>query len=301
MPLFSVDTTRQDRPLAGLAFMMLSVVLFSLLNGISKWLVADIPVTEMVFFRHVFALPPTVWLLFRSGGLASLKTRRYGLHVIRMFGGLTGMSFGFWALALIPIADATAYSFAAPLLITALSVPILGERVGVHRWSAVAVGFVGVLIMVRPGSASIELGAIVALIGTVGSSVVALSMRQLGNTETPASIVVTYSAQAMLLSALALPFWWVTPDAWQIGGLMLVGAGGGVAQFWYTKALNLAPVAVISPLNYTGLIWAAWIGYEFWGEVPDHTTIGGALLIVMSSIYILYREAVRRAEKLQRS
>ena len=137
----------------------------------------------------------------------------------------------------------------------------------------------------------------VALAGAFGSAVVALSMRTLGHTETPASIVVTYSAQAMVVSALSLPFWWVNPSLAEWGGLVLMGAGGGVAQYWYTKALNLAPVAVISPLSYTSLIWAAWLGYIFWAEVPERSTIAGALIIIASSLYILYREAVRRRER----
>ena len=297
MPLFPASSSGHDRPLVGIAYMLVSVVLFTAQNGLTKWLVATFPVNEIVFFRHAFGMIPSLWMLSQSGGLASLKTRHFGLHLFRMAGGMTGMTLGFVALSLIPVADVTAYSFAAPLLITALSVPLLGEQVGVYRWSAVVAGFIGVLIMVKPGLGTIQPGALVALAGTLGSAVVALTMRQLGHTETTASIVVTYTGLAGIVSALTLPFWWVTPTWLEFGVLAILGLGGGVAQYWYTKALNLAPVSVISPLNYTGLIWAVLLGYVFWDEVPERSTILGAIVIMASSLYILYRETVRRAER----
>ncbi|MBI1779391.1 MAG: DMT family transporter [Proteobacteria bacterium] len=297
MPLFPASSTGHDRPLIAIAYMLAAVLFFTAQSGLTKWLVASIPVNEIVFFRHAFALVPAFWMLGKSGGIASLKTRRIGMHLFRLAGGMSSMTLGFLALALIPVADVTAYSFAAPLLITALSVPLLGEQVGPHRWSAVVAGFIGVLIMVRPGTGAIQPGALVALAATLGSAVVALTMRQLGHTETTASIVVTYSGLAGIVSGLTLPFWWVTPNWLELAALAILGLGGGAAQYWYTKALNLAPVSVISPLNYTGLIWAVLMGYVFWGEVPEQSTLVGALIIVASSLYILYRETVRRAER----
>jgi drug/metabolite transporter (DMT)-like permease len=297
MPLFSTVSTEHDRPRVGIAYMLISVMLFTVQSGLTKWLVESFPVNEIVFFRQAFAMLPAAWLLSQSGGLGTLRSRRLGLHLLRMACGMSSMSLGFVALGLIPLADVTAYSFAAPLLTTALSVPLLGEQVGVHRWSAIIVGFAGVLVMVHPGGGAFEPGALVALSATLGSAGVALSMRQLGHTETPASIVFTYAGLSAIVSGLTLPFWWVTPDWQGLGGLFLLGIGGGVAQYWYTKALNLAPVSVISPLNYTGLIWAALVGYLFWDEVPEHSTILGAVIIMASSLYVLYREAVRRAER----
>ncbi len=285
--------SRRDN-LLGIAFGLASVVLFSGQSLVVKLLGDRYPMNEIVFFRHVFALIPAYVMLSQQGGLATLRTGHFPMHLARMAAGMTSMLLGFYALRLIPLADAIVYGFVAPLLVTAFSVPVLGERVGIHRWSAVLIGFLGVIIMMQPGGAPIELGAIVALAGAFCSSFVNLTMRRLGGTETAASIVCFYTGMCTIVFAATLPFAWSTPNLTDFLILASLGLGGGIAQYWYTKSLWYAPSALIAPLGYTSLLWMTAAGFLFWNETPTVATLVGAAVICGSGLYILYREARRR-------
>ena len=289
----SKPESRRDN-LLGIAFGLASVVLFSGQSLVVKLVGDRYPMNEIVFFRHAFALVPAIVMVMAQGGFSTIRTGRIGMHFARMAAGMTSMIFGFYSLRMIPLADATVYSFIAPLLITALSVPLLGERVGVHRWSAVVVGFSGVLIMMQPGHAALELGVIVALAGTFCSAFVNITMRKLGATETAASTTFFYTGMSCVVFTATLPFSWETPDLADFLILASLGLGGGVAQYWYTMSLRFAPSALIAPLGYTSLLWMTVAGFLFWDEVPSGTTLIGAAIICASGLYILYREARRR-------
>lgn len=280
--------------LLGIAFGLGSVVLFSGQALVVKLLGDAYPMNEIVFFRHAFALVPAMVMVSAQGGIRTLKTGRFSMHLGRLAAGMSSMLLGFYALRLIPLADATVYSFISPLLITALSVPLLGERVGVHRWSAVVVGFVGVLIMMQPGHAPLEWGVAVALLGALCSAFVNITMRRLGATETAASTTTIYTGLACAIFTVSLLFSWTTPTFPDFLILCGLGLGGGVAQYWYTVSLRFAPSALIAPLGYTSLLWMTVAGLLFWDEVPSGTTLIGAAIICASGLYILYREARRR-------
>lgn len=284
---------RRDN-LLGIAFGLASVVLFSAQSLVVKFVGDRYPMNEIVFFRHAFALVPAIVMVMHQGGIRTLKTGRFPMHLARMAAGMSSMVLGFYALLLIPLADATVYNFISPLLITALSVPLLSERVGVHRWSAVVIGFIGVVIMMQPGKGPLEWGVIVALGGAVCSTFVNLTMRKLGATETAASTTFMYTGMSFVVFTASLPFAWVTPTFVDFLILASLGLGGGVAQYWYTVSLRYAPSALIAPLGYTSLIWMTVAGFVFWGEVPSATTMIGAAIICTSGLYILYREARRR-------
>ena len=275
----------------GIAMMTLAVGLYSIMDAMVKWLGPDYPVLELVFFRSLFAFVPIAYVLWRNGTFAGLRTSRPWGHAARSLAGLISISLFFYAYTRMPLANVVAISFAAPLLVTALSVPLLGERVGWRRWSAVVVGFLGVIVMVKPDAGMFDEVAALALAATVFYALVIVSIRKLSRTETPTAIVFYYAATSTLVAGAVMPFVWVMPDAegWVL--LVLVGVIGGVAQFAMTHAFRLADVSVVAPFDYMHIIWAALLGFFIWGEVPGNTIWIGVPVVMASGIYILFREA----------
>lgn len=277
----------------GIASMLAGMVLMAVGNAAAKILAESYPLNEVTFFRNLFALLPAVAMLAAAGGRPCLRTDHLPGHVWRAVIGLTSMVLLFWSYHLMPLADAVAISYSAPLFLTALSVPLLGERVGPYRWGAVAVGFAGVLVMVQPGGMVLDTGAPVALAAAVAYALAQIAMRQLGRTERPVTTVFYFTAIATVLSGLTLPFAWITPT-WEGFGLMaLMGLAGGGSQYFITRAYALAPAAVVSPFSYAGLLWAALFGWLVWGDVPGLPVVAGAGIVIASGLMILFREARR--------
>ncbi len=275
----------------GIALMVLAVGLYSIMDAMVKWLGPSYPTMELVFFRSLFAFIPIAYVLWRSGSLAALRTKNPLGHAGRALAGLASLSLFFYAYTRMPLANVVAISFAAPLLVTALSVPLLGERVGRRRWTAMSVGLLGVIVMVKPDAGLFDESAALALLGTVFYALVIVSIRKLSRTETPTAIVFYYALTATLATGAVMPFIWVMPDAegWVL--LILVGLIGGVAQFAMTRAFGLADVSIIAPFDYMHIIWAALLGLFIWGEVPGNTIWIGVPIVMASGIYILFREA----------
>ncbi|WP_035691660.1 DMT family transporter [Azospirillum halopraeferens] len=287
---------RTDNASLGILMMLVSVFLFSILNVLVKTLSDTYPVTEISFFRNAFALVPVVVAVAVQGGAATLRTARPLGHVWRSAIGLCAMMLMFWSFALLPLADAIALNFTTPLILTALSVPLLGEKVGVHRWSAVAVGFVGVLVIVRPTGAVLELGAAVAIAAAFCQSLAMVAIRQLSRSEPPNTIVFYFTVLTTLMSACTLPFAWVTPTPGDFMLLALTGLVGGMAQLFLTRAYSLAQAATVAPFNYTSLLWAVLFGWLLWGELPEVSAVIGAGIVALSGLYILQRETRRRSD-----
>lgn len=269
---------------------VISTMLFSVLWCFVKALSERYPVAEVTFFRNFFGLVPVVLLVMANGGRRLLQLHRPAGHVWRSVIGVAGMALGFYSYHLMHLADAVAISFTAPLLVTALSVPLLGERVGIHRWSAVIVGFGGVLVIVQPGSGMFDLGALVAFGAAFAGALAMVTIRQLNRTDGPITIVFYFTLFSTLFTALPLPFVWVTPDLSDWGLLVLMGLSGGSGQYFMTRAFALAPAAVISPFNYVSLIWATVEAWFLWNEVPMLHVFIGAGIVITSGLYILYRE-----------
>jgi drug/metabolite transporter (DMT)-like permease len=289
--------------LRGIFLMVLSVLLFSSMDAMIKWATRDYPTGQIVFFRNFLAFVPVLLFLWRGGGALTLRTRRLGGHLIRGVVGVASMFFFFLAFGLLPLADTIALGMSGPIFLTALSVPLLGERVGIRRWSAVLAGFVGVLIMVRPGSGVFELEALTAIAGAFFYALAMVSIRRLSRTEPAAAIVFYFTLFAMAAGlaswplAAALPDWigpWAWPDA--AGWTILIGIGliGGTAQLTLTYAFKLAPVAVIAPFEYGALVFGVLFGLLIWQEKPDRYILFGAALVIASGLYILYRETKLR-------
>ncbi|CAO3432298.1 DMT family transporter [Azospirillum doebereinerae] len=285
-----------DRVRSGIVSMLVSVLFFAVMNALAKLLAQDYPLAEVAFFRSAFALIPAAAMLALGGGVKALRTEHLFGHFWRAVIGLTSMILLFLSYHLMPLADAVALSFSAPLFLTMLSVPILGERVGPYRWGAVAVGFVGVLIIVQPGSAMFNTGALVGVGAAVSYSFAMIAIRQLGRTEATVTTVFYFTVFSTLLSALALPFTWVTPSLHGFGLMALMGLVGGGAQYFLTRAYVLAPAVVVSPFNYAGILWATLFGWLLWGDRPGVPVLVGAAIVIASGLMILYRETRRKTE-----
>ena len=235
-------------------------------------------------------------------GLASIKTERFGAHLSRTALGLVSMCFMFSTILLLPLAESTTLQFTLPIFATILGALVLHEPTGWHRWGAVILGFVGVLIVTQPGSGHIvTLGIVTGLMAALLSAAVSILLRQIGRTESAATIVFWFSALSIppLGIAFAL-FWQPHPlSTWLL--LVAVGLTGGAAQLCMTAALRSAPVSLVVPMDYTGLVWAALYGWLLFGALPDAATWLGAPVIIASGLYIVWREHRLHRERTDRA
>ena len=286
-------TESADRPILGITLMLVGIAGFSVMDAIIKWLTADYPVAQVVALRSWFGLPLLCLFALYQGGLKGLKTRRPLVH----FGRYTlvlALSFSFfWALSQMKLVDAIAITFAAPIFITALSGPLLKEPVGWHRWVAIGVGFCGVLIMLRPGMGVFQWAALVVLGSVLVYALLMITTRAFKSTESTTALML-YPQLGMTLTGIVLaPIFWVTPSLNDFGLFAIAGMFGSVGVMCLTHAFRLAPVAAVSPFEYSALIWATLLGFLLWGELPDNYTLVGASIVISSGLYIIYRETIK--------
>ncbi len=259
---------------------------------------ADVSTPELAFYRFAFGLIPLLGWIAWSRNLGAWRTERPMAHVTRAVIGLTTMLLAFSALAYLPLAESTTIGFAAPLFAVALSALILKEKVGRHRWSAVMLGFVGVLVVMRPGGAHVpEIGLLLAILSAFGVGVVTITIRQIGRTEGTQTTVLWFSLLSMLALAPLLPFFARAHDLRTWGILLALGLFGGLGQLCLTSSLRFAPVSVVVPFDYTQLLWAVLLGSLLFGNHPPATTWAGAVVIIASGLYTLYREHKLGREK----
>lgn len=285
-----------SRPVLGIALRVASMACMALMYALVKACgERGVPVFEIVFFRNAFAFLPLGLYIFRTTGIEVLRTRRPFGHLMRSVVGLTGMVCGFSAVQHLPLTEATALQFASPLFMTAMSAVLLAEPVGRHRWAAVIVGFIGVMIMARPIPGQMNVvGVAFGLASAVGVAGAMVAIRQIADTERGPTIVFYFTLAGMVLGlAGSLLFGWVVPDARTLGLLVLAGVVGGVGQLLLTEALRAAPIGVVAPFDYTQLVWAALLGLLIWGELPHPATVVGSLIVAGSGVYILHRELRR--------
>ena len=275
----------------GIASMLLAVGLFAIMDAMVKWLGETYSTTQLVFFRAAFAFIPIAFVVAGTGLREALRINNGWGHVFRCVVGMTSLGAYFYCFPRMPLADMIAITFAAPIFVTALSMPLLGERVGPRRWSAVLIGFVGVLVIVQPGTHGIEPIALVALVGTLFYALAAVAVRKLARTDSAVSIVISFTLCTTLVSAVFLPFQWVTPDLPDLALLIGVGLVGGLAQIAMTNAFRFAEVSLVVPFEYSAMLWAALLGFLFWGEIPGNHVWLGVAIVIASGLYILYREA----------
>ncbi|MBW8268633.1 DMT family transporter [Caldovatus aquaticus] len=268
---------------------------FSLAGACVKALGGTVPLAEVVFFRNAFAIPALLPLMLRHGGLAALRTSHPLSHAARTLFGLLGMFGSFYGLAHLPFAVVSALGFTMPLFLAMLSVPLLGERVGWRRSAAVAVGFLGVLLIVRPGAegaASLDLFAAGAvLLGAVGWALAMITIRRMGEAgEQGVTIVLWFAIGSSLAAAVAaIPVWvWPTPGQW----LLLAGVGlvSALAQVMMTNAYRTGESTLLAPFEYSAIVWTVAMGAVLWGELPDPWDAAGIAVLIGSGLYIWHRE-----------
>ena len=259
---------------------------------------AGVHLAELAFYRFAFGLPPLIVWIAWTGNFGAWRTTRPLAHLLRGAIGLSTMVVAFSALLYLPLAEAATIGFVAPLFSVMLSALILGEPVGRYRWSAVAIGFIGVLIVMRPSGAELPpVGLALALLAAFGTAAVTITIRQIGRTETTPTIVLWFTLFAMVATGLFLPFFGQLHDARTWAILAALGLFGGLGQLFLTSALRFAPVAVVVPFDYTQLLWAVLLGWAIWETQPPATTWFGAAVIVASGLYTVYREHKLGREK----
>lgn len=274
----------------GVGHLLVSVFAFSIMNAFVKLAVVDYPFGQVVFLRSAVALFPVLLFLRLQGGVAVLLAgRRSTLGWLSAL--LVGsMLLSFWSYHLLPFADATMYSFVGPLFITALSAPMLGERVGWRCWLAVIIGFAGVVLIARPGSTIFGLGTVVALASALLFAVGMVLTRKSSGSQHPTAIVFYFTLLATLIGLAWLPFGWTAPDA--MGWALMIGAGlfGAVGQYTQTQAFRLAPASVCGTVSYARIVMAIGLGYLIWGEYPTAIMLLGSAIIIASGLYLVWHE-----------
>jgi len=264
---------------------------FSSMDALAKWLGASYAISQLIFFRALFGFIPVAAVAWRAGGLAALHTRRPWLHVLRGSFLLGALSFHFLGLKYLQLAEAMAIAFTAPLFMTALAGPVLGEQVGWRRWSAVLTGFAGVLIMVRPDPGALQLEALYILASAFCFAMTSLITRSMTRSEQQAGIMFYSTLGIFIPSALVLPYSWTAPDPVALGLFFAMGILGGLGMLLLTTAYRNAPVSAIAPLEYSALIWAVLFGWIGWRELPDPAIWYGAIVVAGAGLYIVRREA----------
>ena len=269
--------------------MLMSVCAFSIMDIIVKWSEAY-PLGQVLFFRGFFGVILYFIIMPRDRIKDFYLTKRPGLHFIICMSGLIALVAIFIALRNLPLATVVSISFAAPIFTTIFSIFLLSEKVGMFRWIAVLVGFIGIIIITEPGFSSFNIYFIYPIIFCLGLSYVAIAIRQLSTTEPVWLISLYFSIAITLASLVTLPYGWVIPNFGDLILLMLIGVFGGVANLWLGQSYKLAEVSLVSPLKYLALVFAIAFGYFIWGEIPSFKTLLGAALVIISSIIIFRRE-----------
>jgi drug/metabolite transporter (DMT)-like permease len=290
----SIAATPDRIPLA-IGYRLISVIAFASMGALIK--LADArgaSLIELLFFRQALAIPVVLAAVMAGPGPESLRTTRLPAHILRTVIGLASMSCMFVTIMLLPLAEATTLQFTVPIFATILGAVILREPTGIHRWGAVIAGFVGIVIVAQPGSGHIPLaGAISGLTAALLSATVTILLRQLGKSELPTTIVFYFSVLAMVPLAPMFVFTVQPHDAMTWLLLIAVGVSGGIGQIAMTSSLKLGPVAVVLPMDYSGLLWATLYGWAIFAVLPTPMTWVGAPIIVASGLYIVWRERVR--------
>lgn len=277
----------------GVAVMLFGMLLFALNDAMGKWLVATYSQGQVILIRSAAALIILVPIVWRAGLCGLVRIERPGLQFARVFFSTAELFCFYFAVAALPLADVMTYWLAAPIYVAALSPFLLGEKVGWRRWTAIAIGFVGVLIALKPSSASLTSAALFSILGSAAFAFMMLSGRQLRNT--PDTVLAFWQIIGAALAGIVAVF--LTPSGWlpvqssfDLAFLGLLGVVAMTAHVLVNRALKLADAATVAPLQYTLLLWAVIFGWLFFGDVPQTSIVVGAGLIVLSGLYIFFRE-----------
>lgn len=291
---------------------VLSALLFAMMSALVRQLGDVAPVGQLVFFRSAFAIPPLLLIyVFRGELMAMLYTKRPLGQLGRGMLSIGGMFSNFSSLTRLPLADATAINFASPLITVALAAVILKEKVRVFRWTAVGVGFIGVVVMLIPhldvrhyagaAGAAAAAGAAFGIFSAFCNAGTVIQTRRLTQSETTSSIVFYFSLATTCAGAVTLPFAWYTPTLPELFMLISLGVLGGLAHIFLTESYRHASASMIAPFDYTALLWALLLGYWMFGELPQPLVYAGAAIVAAAGLFVIFRERQlelqRRAEE----
>jgi drug/metabolite transporter (DMT)-like permease len=274
----------------GILITLLAMLLFGLMDAASKYLSTRYPTPQIIWLRYVFTVPLMLLALAPRGVTCYLRSQRPFLQLARGLLLVIQIGLVVWAFGKLPLADVHAVLALTPLAVTALSVPLLGERVGVRRWAAVAVGFLGVLIVLRPGLSVLHPAAIVALASALLYALYQVLTRMVGGVDAAETSLLWQLVIGSLAASFVVPFVWQPPALAHWPLFVLVAVIGGLGHYCLIRAFQLAPAVIVQPFSYTLLLWAVVIGYVGFGDVPDRWTLLGAAVIVAAGSYTALRE-----------
>ena len=277
----------------GFLYMFMCICAFSIMDLLVKWS-DNYPLGQVLFFRGFFGMVFYFFLIPKNRFSDFYSTKRAGLHFLRCLSGLIALIAIFIALRRLPLATVVSISFAAPIFTTIFSIFLLKEKVGIYRWLAVFIGFIGIIIITEPGLSSLNIYYIYPIIFCLGLSYVAIAIRQLSKTEPVWLISLYFSTTITFASLFTIPFGWVVPSFKDLILLSMIGIFGGVANLWLSQSYKFAEVSLVTPLRYLGLVFAIIFGYLIWSEIPTSKTLIGALLVVVSTLIIFRREIYKK-------
>jgi drug/metabolite transporter (DMT)-like permease len=282
------------RPAAGIAVMIAGMVILASTDAVSKHLTLSFAVIQILWVRFVVFAGVGTFMALRKKGLQGLRTKRPVAQVARaVILNLANFIF-VYSLSQMPMADAHSIMAIAPLLITAASVPLLGEVVGIRRWTAIAIGFVGVLIILRPGIGVFDPVSLVPLAGAFCFASYTILTKVISRDDAPETTLFYTGGIGLVLMSVVVPFFWAEAAPVDWFWLVVAGIGGTLAHVFIIVALHMAPASTLQPFNYTMLVWATVLGFLVFGDLPDMWTVTGAGVIVASGLYAWYRERVRQ-------
>jgi drug/metabolite transporter (DMT)-like permease len=276
--------------------MLGATLLAAVMNSVARHVMETVEPVQLVFFRNLFAFFFIIPMLWRVG-LGPLKTERFGMHLGRAGLNVVNMMVWFTAISLAPLAEVTALGFSAPIFATILSVVFFREVVGLRRWSAIIVGFIGTMVILQPGFDTVTVGHGLTLTAAVMWAGVLLIIKSLSRTESSITIVAYMSILMTPMSLIPALFVWVWPTWTELAWLALIGVCGGAAQYLLAQAFHEADISVVMPFDFAKLVWIALIAYIAFAEVPTWTTWLGGAIIFASGVYIARREAIKNRER----
>ena len=286
-----MSTRPQDNVPAGITLILLAVLLLSSMDAAIKFLGERYPLMQLVFLRTLFGIVPVLAHAALTRQMRALKTRNYAGHFLRGAFSVAAMTLFFASLQAMSLPDATALFFVAPLMMAALSVPLLKEHVGPRRWIAIVVGLIGVLIIVRPGTGVFGWAALLPIGAALSYSLIVITTRFVGRTETASAMALWYAIVPLTVAGAFMPFVWVSPSLSHWLVFAVAGFCGGIGILLMSAAFRVAPVGTLAPFDYSALLWAAAWGWLIWSDLPDMWTLIGVGVIAASGLYIIHREA----------
>jgi drug/metabolite transporter (DMT)-like permease len=289
---------RADRPFRGIALILASTVFLGISDVTAKYLSATLPSIEIAWIRFLTFAVIMVPAILPGSPFYALRSQRRGLQLMRgaalLFSSLLYIS----GLRFLPIAEASATSFVAPLFVTALSIVFLGERVGLRRWVATAVGLMGVLVIIRPGTGAFHPAAFFPIVSALAWAGTLIMTRMMSGTEHAGTVMAYSSIAGVAIMSALVPWVWVAPDWHDILFGLLIGVSSTAGQWIVVLAFRYADASVLAPFSYTQLLWVSLLGFAVFGEIPDVWTVTGAAFIVASGLYTAHRERMRRSQLL---